>query len=221
MHGVYDGTTSCDALKEQGDFGIGTFQGLDGEMVVWKGEIYKIPVDGTAVTVSTETTPFAVVTFFQPDITQEISMPLSYDALQEKVDALLPTHNVLCAIAIEGTFSYIKTRSVPKQTKPYPALPDAVEHQVFFEFHNVKGTVLGFYTPEQMNGINVPGYHFHFLTHNKNAGGHIIDARLESGMISVSALYDIRIVMPHDNAFYAEKMTADVLNDIEKVEKGK
>lgn len=221
MQGVYDGSTSCDALKDQGDFGVGTFHGLDGELIAWQGTIYKIPADGNAVIVSTETSPFAVVTFFRPEIIEPITTPLPYTVLQEKVDALLPTHNVCCAIAIEGTFSYVKTRSIPRQKKPYPLLVDAVKQQVFFEFHNTTGTIIGFYTPDSMNGVNVPGYHFHFLTADKNAGGHVIDATVHTGTISVSALYDVQIIMPRDSEFYATHLRSDVMKDIDAVEKGK
>jgi acetolactate decarboxylase len=101
-----------------------------------------------------------------------------YGQLEQYLDKLLPTENIFYAIKIEGTFKYIKTRSVPKQNKPYPPLVEVVKNQPTFEFHNVKGTIVGFRCPSYVEGINVPGYHLHFITGDKKAGGHLLECHL-------------------------------------------
>ncbi len=72
--GKYDGETTFEELKKRGDFGIGTVNGLDGEVVALNGEFFQIKADGRVYSIADqEKTPFAVVTFFKPDKT--ISLP--------------------------------------------------------------------------------------------------------------------------------------------------
>ncbi len=88
---------------------------------------------------------------------------------------MLPSVENPCAIRIDGHFKSVKVRSVPRQEKPYQGLEDAVKHQTEFQLKNVSGTLVGFRFPHYMDGVNVPGYHFHFITADKKAGGHALD----------------------------------------------
>ena len=172
LEGIYDGETTYGELKQHGDFGLGTFNGLDGEMVGLDGKFYQVKADGIAYPVSDSAkTPFAVVTFFKTDKTVLLKKAEDYSQLKQYLDYSLPTKNIFYAIKIEGVFKYIKTRSVPGQTKPYPPLVEVTKNQPIFEFHNVKGTIVGFRCPVYVKGINVPGYHLHFITKNKKARG--------------------------------------------------
>ena len=172
LEGVYDGEVSFKELKSRGDFGIGTFNGLDGEMIGLGGRFYKVKADGAAYPVSdSEKAPFAAVTFFRPDKTVSVGKVTSYEQLEQKIDDIIPTKNIFYAIKIEGVFDYIKTRSVPKQEKPYLPLVEVVKNQPTFEFNDVEGALVGFYCPDYVKGVNVPGYHLHFITKDRKAGG--------------------------------------------------
>jgi acetolactate decarboxylase len=119
--GVYDGDVTFKDLKRHGDFGIGTFNGLDGEMVAVASEFYQIKADGKAYTVEDSMkSPFAVVTFFEPDKAVSLDKVLDYEQLKQYLDSMLPTRNLFYAIRVEGAFSYIKARSAPAQSTPYP-----------------------------------------------------------------------------------------------------
>src|SRR6476661_8800723 len=62
LAGGYDGDTTVGELIRHGDFGLGTFNGVDGEMIVLDGQTYRATTDGLAHPVApTELTPFAVV----------------------------------------------------------------------------------------------------------------------------------------------------------------
>jgi acetolactate decarboxylase len=186
INGIYDGVTTIGELKNYGDFGIGTFEALDGEMAVIDGEVYQIKADGVAYPVADSMeTPFAAVTFFDIDLEETVPSGINYQQLQVFLDGILPTGNIFYAIKIEGTFSYMKTRSVPAQVKPYPKLVEVTENQSIFEFYNIGGTIVGFYCPSYVNGINVSGYHLHFLTEDKNAGGHILDFTVKNASVQV------------------------------------
>ncbi|MBC8276076.1 MAG: acetolactate decarboxylase [Chloroflexi bacterium] len=184
--GVFDGDLTYKDLRQHGDFGLGTFDDLDGEMIALAGEFYQIKADGKAYLVEDSMeTPFAVVTLFEPDKAVSLDKVLDYEQLKQYLDSMLPTNDIFYAIKAEGAFKYIKARSVPTQSKPYPSLAEALEGQTIFEFHDVTGSLVGFWCPSYVEGINVPGYHFHFITSDRKAGGHLLDCRTESAKIEI------------------------------------
>jgi acetolactate decarboxylase len=192
--GVYDGETTFGELRKHGDFGLGTLNGLDGEMLALNGEFFQIKADGKVHLIpDSDRTPFAVVTFFQPDMKLSLSRVSDMKELQETLDRMLPAGDRPLAIRIDATFAYSKVRSVPRQEKPYPGLEDALKQQTEFELKNVRGTVLGFRFPTYMDGVNVAGYHFHFLTADKKAGGHLLDCSTESADVDVALISNLTL----------------------------
>jgi acetolactate decarboxylase len=144
LAGIYDGTLTCKELKGYGDFGVGTFEAVDGEMVVLDGKIYQVRADGVAYAASDDTiVPFAAVTYFENERQEKLGPGLDLAALQTDLDKVIPA-NIFCAVRISGKFSYMKTRSVPKQAKPYPPLAEVTKIQSVFEFKDVQGTIVGF-----------------------------------------------------------------------------
>ena len=220
LRGVYDGELTCGELKERGDFGIGTFNGLDGEMIMLEGKVYRVGADGVAVQVDDSTqTPFANVTFFDLDRILSLNEPLNFAQLEQRLDALLPTMNIFYAIRIEGMFKYLKTRSVPRQQKPYPDLLEVVKTQTTFKFQDVRGTIVGFRSPPYAGGIGVPGYHLHFLTEDRKAGGHVLELLLKGVTVEIDYTSELQIVLPSRPEFYGADLTAHEESELEKVER--
>jgi len=202
QQGVFDGNMTFGDLRAYGDFGLGTVQALDGEMVELDGLFYQIKSDGVAYRLNnTMKTPFAEVTFFKPNESIASSGTLNLTQLEGYLDSKLDTTNIFYAIKINDTFDYVKTRSVPIQNKPYPTLSEAVEGQKIFEFHNVTGTIVGFRCPTYINGVNVPGYHMHFLTSNRSAGGHLLDFKLKNTSVKIENLYKFELALPNNDEF--------------------
>jgi acetolactate decarboxylase len=220
MAGVYDGVITCGELKKHGDFGIGTFEGLDGEMVVLDRRIFQIRSDGQVYAVSDDTkTPFANVVFFQPDRTVTLAQPHGLKELKQYLDGLLPSKNLFYAVKIEGTFRRVKTRSVPRQTPPYPPLGEVVKQQAVFEFHQVTGTIVGFRYPGFMSGLNVPGYHLHFLTKDRDTGGHLLDCETEQVQIELGQAPRLSLVLPENQAFLQADLSRNRQREVQQVEK--
>jgi len=221
LAGVYDGNTTFATLSRHGDMGLGTVNHLNGEMIGLDGKFYQIKTDGKAYLIpDTMKTPFAEVTFFHPDTTLKLSDTIgNYDQLKDFLDRLMPAKNIFYAIKIEGTFSYVKTRSVPGQKKPYPPLVDVVKHQVMFEFHQAKGTMVGFWCPAYVKGINVPGYHFHFITADRKAGGHVLACRMQNVDVKIDPIPAFYLVLPQSKAFDSTDLTGGKQKELEKVEK--
>ncbi len=165
MNGVYDSDFTCAELSKHGDFGLGTFEALDGEMVAVDGKFYQVKTDGRAYPVNpAQKTPFGEVTFFKADKTLTLSEPLDLKQLESYLAKQMPSPSYPYAIKITGKFSYVKTRSVPRQVKPYPPLAEVAKHQKVFEFRDVDGVIVGFLHPQYLAGVNVGGLHCPFLT---------------------------------------------------------
>ncbi len=220
LQGVYDGVLPAGKLKTHGDFGIGTLDGLEGEMLALDGNYYQIKTDGIAYPVTEEmTTPFATVTYFEADNNFRLEKPMNLTELEEYLDQNLPAENLFYAVKVEGNFSYLKARSVPKQEKPYPKLADAVSNQTVFEFENVSGTLVGFRTPEYVKGVNVPGYHIHFITKDRRSGGHVLDFRLDGGNASLDTTNAFFMELPTSGDFNKVELGKDLQAELETVEK--
>jgi acetolactate decarboxylase len=219
-NGVYDGDFTFGDLRKHGDFGLGTFEALDGEMIALDGNFYQIQASGKVRLVSDgEKTPFAEVTFFRTQQTAPLPAVAGLRQLEKSVAALLPTPNLPCAVKIVGKFSYVKARSVPRQSRPYPPLAVATQKQAIFELHQVQGTIVGFIHPPYLAGINVAGAHFHFITSDRRAGGHLLDCRLESGKAMLDPLADLQLRLPNQSAFYRTDLTTNKQEELEKAEK--
>ncbi|KYC45543.1 MAG: Alpha-acetolactate decarboxylase [Candidatus Methanofastidiosum methylothiophilum] len=222
MEGIYDGNMTFQELSKYGNYGLGTVNALDGEMIQVNGKFYQIKSDGFAYPIeNNQKTPFAVVSFFETDKTIEINGPLDYKQYTEYIDESIHTKNIFYLIIIEGKFDYIKTRSVPIQKKPYIPLVKAIEDQSIFEFNNISGTLVGFRIPEYVGDMNVPGYHFHFLTEDNKAGGHVLDLRIQNQKVHIDYTYQFFMMPPDSEEFYKLNSNKVRGQDISIVEKGK
>jgi len=200
--GVYDGEMTYKELRRHGDFGIGTFNGIDGEMFALEGKFYQIRADGMVYpVVDSMKTPFAVVTFFEPDKSILLDKASDYNALQQYLDNLLPTKDIFYTIKIEGPFKYIKARSIPGQDKPYLPFDEVVKNQLVFEFYDVEGSIVGFRCPAYMEGINYPGYHLHFITKDRKAGGHLLECQMQNAKIEIDYTSEFHMALPVSSQF--------------------
>lgn len=221
LSGVYDGSTPIGTLNQYGDFGLGTFDKLEGEMIVYEGVIYQIKADGHVYTPNPETmtTPFAAVVSFDPDHHHAFNTTHRLKQVKTVLDKKLHNLNIFHAIRIEGTFPYMKTRSVPAQQKPYSPLKEVAEHQSVFEMHNIKGTVIGFRCPAYVKGIGVPGYHLHFLSADRTRGGHILDFTMQSGTADIDSCHNFYLMLPEtDDAFATADLNKDRSKELHAVE---
>lgn len=200
--GDYNGETSLKELRAHGDFGLGTFDALDGEMVLLNGTFYQIKSDGNVyVANDSMKSPFGDVTSFEVDrqlvFSEGSNGPLNYSELQHYLEQQLPAKNSFYAVKIMGECSYLEVRSPPKQVMPYPPLSDALKNQSVFELHNVTGTFVGFFSPQYLSGICVPGWHFHFLTSDNTHGGHVLEVALRRATIQIDDITTLSVELPH------------------------
>ncbi len=220
MAGCYDGTMSVRSLKEYGDFGLGTLDALNGEMVALNGVFYQIKPDGKAYVLGNKAkSPFAAVTFFDRD--REFSPPgeMSFEDLKRFLDGRLRSPNLLYAVKVEGNFKSLKVRSAAPQKEPYPVLTEAIKEQKVFELKDQQGTLVGFRFPSYMGGVNVPGYHFHFLSKDRAVGGHVLDLSMRNARIEVDETRKFSMKLPDNEAFLKFDFKENSETAIAKVEK--
>ncbi len=196
-NGQYEGYMSYAELAKHGDFGIGTFDGLDGEMIALDGVFYQIPVDGKPIQADPAMkAPYATVIFFEADHTFHVDGAMNYTKLKAYIDGLLPTQNAIYAIKVSGTYEYAQTRSVPKQTHPYPTITEALKSQSVFNLTNVSATAVGFWFPASMDGVDFAGYHLHMVTDDHSAGGHLLDFIIRNATIEIDQTNKYNLVLP-------------------------
>lgn len=219
VEGIYEEKIPFSEVKKHGDFGLGTFDDLDGEMVMLDGQVFQIRGDGRVARVPDHAlTPFACVTFYNPLSHDVTAKPLDYRAFLEWLTSLLPSPNLFYAIRIDGTFSHVRVRSVPKQEN-YRPLVEVTLDQPVFDFHQTEGTLAGFFTPAFMASVSVPGLHLHFLSSNLEHGGHLLECSTLAVRAGIQMLARMELDLPKSLDYLTWDFTRDIARDLDKAEK--
>jgi acetolactate decarboxylase len=219
LEGCFDGRVDFREIKKHGDFGIGALDGVDGELIGLDGRFLQIKGDGQVLPVAdTMTSPYAVVTFFNPARAADISDAESYARLEAFLDSQIETKNIFYAVKIEGEFAYVKARSIPRQTKPYRPLVEVIKDQSVFEFNNIKGTMVGFRCPPYQANLNFPGYHFHFINEARTGGGHVMELEIIKAKVEIAPCHSYSLALPDGGDFYGLDLSKDKEQELEKVQ---
>ncbi len=219
VEGVYEENIHFDEILNHGNFGIGTFDDLDGEMVLLDGAVYQITAEGHVNRINDPAmTPYAIVTFFHPVIHADLDGEAQYGHFLEWLNGLLPSPNIFYAIRIEGEFSRVRARSVPKHAN-YSPLAEVVKEQSSFHFENVRGALAGFYTPSFMSSLSVPGHHLHFLSEDCTSGGHLIACSPCKVRASIQPIHRLELNMPLTQDYLKLDFHRDMGQDIDRIEK--
>jgi acetolactate decarboxylase len=221
VEGIYQGAVRVGTLREHGDLGLGTFENLDGEMVVVDGHFYQVRSDGSVRECGDDVlSPFAVITRFAPEaeITLEQCPDLSH--LATAFDGLRHSDNYFFALRVDGHFDYVHTRAMCKTAEGVP-LAQAAAVQPEFEFRDVSGTLVGFWSPEYAKTLNVPGYHLHFVSADRQRGGHLLQCRGSNLRLQIQREGDYRIALPETEDFFKADLSRDPSADLARAEREK
>jgi acetolactate decarboxylase len=220
LEGSYDGRISVNDFLKHGDIGIGTFDVLDGEMIVLDGKCFKAQANGEVIQVqNNETVPFGVITNFELENQHHIEEAMNLVDLENYIDSIVVNKNVFYVMKIVADFQYVKYRSEPKQNKPYKKLKEVIEkEQVVFESKNISGTIIGFYCPAYTKGINVAGYHFHFLSDDKSKGGHVLDFKADNLLLIMDQKTELFLSLGDEKLMRGLDLTTHKKDDLAVVE---
>ena len=222
LDGAYEGDLTFAELAAHGDLGLGTLNRLDGEMIALDGEFLRADVEGRIHPVPPAAkTPFAVVTRFEPSVEAELRGPLEHEALLARLDELVPAGASSCALRIDGRFELVRARSVPAQQPPYRPLTEVVAAQNVFELPDVAGTMVGFRFPAYVEGIEVAGYHLHFVSADRRRGGHVLGSRAAGTLrVQLDPSDDLHIELPPTVDLADPDQAAKTHAAIDAVERG-
>lgn len=197
LEGAFEGDVSFAELAEHGDLGLGTLNHLDGEMIALDGSFYRADVDGAMSEIPPKgCTPFAVMVRFQPSIEFDVEGSADHTALLAEIDRRVPRSAASCAVRVDGRFELVRARSLPRQEPPYRPLTEVVADQHVFELAHVDGTMLGFRFPEYAEGIEVSGWHLHFITEDRRRGGHVLDSRAATAHVELDPSGELHVELP-------------------------
>jgi acetolactate decarboxylase len=221
VKGVYQGAVTIGELKQHGDFGLGTFDGLDGEMLAVDGQFYQMQSSGRVTEpANNATVPFAVVTAFHPTNRLAIRDVPEISELLTQLDTARQSDNLFYAVRIDGQFEAIRIRIACK-TAGGVSLVEAAAHQAEFELATISGTLVGFWSPTYARTFNVPGWHLHFIDETRTKGGHVLDCRAAELSAQLQPLDDVRIAIPETAEFLQADLSRDPSKDLDIAERGK
>jgi len=200
MAGVADGAVTVADLLRHGDFGLGTFAGWDGELVVVDGVAHRVTAGGASVAPAGDEVPFGLVTHFVPDHDVVLASVDDVAALHRQLDELRHTDNEIFAVRVDGRFDHLDTRAVCRSTDTTP-LDLAVQTQAEFALADVDATLVGYWTPDHLRSIGITGWHLHALTADRRQGGHVFDVVGRDVHVGIQHLGDFRLAIPDTAAF--------------------
>ena len=219
VEGVLDGVVSVETLREHGNFGLGTYADLDGEMIALDGVFYRVRSDGSVhVEEGSSLSPFALVTHFNPEITITLRPFATVGALCAQLDELRGSDNLFYAVRLCGTFSHLHNRAACKVGKD-GTLVQAASRQGEFHSNEITGTMVGFWTPQYVKAVGVTGWHLHFISDDRNLGGHVLGAAGNVIQAEVEHLDDFRIALPETPEFLMSDLNFDPAPTLDKVER--
>jgi acetolactate decarboxylase len=223
LSGAYDGELTVGQLVSKGDFGLGTYNRLDGEMLVLGGVPYHFKADGS-VTVAKpdDKIPLAYVLPFRP--THRFTLAgspaaMSLTDIETAIDARLPNKNLFYAVDVTGQFTGITTRAIAAQSRPYRPLAELVKTQVLFQRASATGTMVGIRSPAFSKGVSVPGWHWHFISTDRSYGGHVLAIGLVNAVANVTPSHKVDLDLPANEDFANSDQTKDRSAELHQVEK--
>lgn len=220
LDGRYDGDVSFGELAEHGDFGLGTLNALDGEMIAVDGRFYRADLDGVVAEVDPrKCTPFAVLVWFEPTLERRVRGPLDQTELLARLDRLAGGSELSFAIRVEGDFELVRARSVPRQRPPYRPLAEVVADQHTFELREPAGTLVGFRFPTYATALEIGGYHLHFISADRTRGGHVLDCRVKSAVVQLDLAAELHVELPPGVELDSTPLDQATARRIERVER--
>lgn len=201
LEGRFEGDLTIGELLAHGDLGVGTLNGLDGEMLVLDGVAWQGRVDGSLRRVAPdERTPFACVVPFAADRVVEVAAPagttLDLAALQAAIDARLPEPDRIWALRIEAEVAGWTVRSIAKQTPPYRSLAEVAEDERVTVLPGGPVTLVGFRAPDAFGAVGVAGYHLHGADAARARGGHVLALAVRAARVALDAVEEVHLELP-------------------------
>ena len=214
---------SAGELLQKGDTGLGTFENVDGEMIVMEGRCYRADQDGQVSVVDPKTgVPFAAVARLYGEHRFELNAMPNIDSVRAELTERIEGRfglNSMHVVRIDGEFEKVDARSESPYRSHHVTLKEILgKTQKAFVFENIRGSLVGVYFPDFMDGINMPGWHLHFLSEDRTKGGHVFDVSVREGTAMVDKICSMELDLPKEAAFDTYTLKQDLQDEIKSVE---
>ncbi len=213
MLGNFDKTVSVKDFLHHADTGIGTYTGLDGEAIFEDGVAYKATADGKVSVMQPEDgVAFGTVAKFDESVPEvELKNISDIETLKQALEPYVKDdQNIFYMIKAKGVFKTMHVRSCFASEKPYPTLSEVAQDQREFHFENTRGDVIAVWCPKYVNGINLPGWHFHYLSGDKTQGGHILGLSADSLRVKIDKIERFDLTLPQNPEFAQRDLCEDL-----------
>ena len=219
--GRWDGDLTVGELLEHGTFGIGTFNALDGELIVLDGKAWRAGADGTVVAAApTMRTPYATVITFASDLALAVPGPMSGAQFNDVLATTAQEMGAPFAVRFDGRLDDIEARSVPHQSPPYGTLSEIAEReQRAVHIDRTLGSLVGFSFPPTAASLQTPGAHLHVITADRARGGHLFEASVGPGVLRICTLRGLRLDLPDDVAPPSVVLPAPLATAVQRLER--
>ena len=218
VEGVFGGVLQVKDLIDHGDFGLGTFEQLDGEGILLDGVCWQVRADGSVIKApQEEAIPFWVATHFEAERHLTVSAIQSLQELGEQIDPVRPGANFFVAIRVKGVFEQVEMRTVSRVPEGMGLL-EASNNQTTFKAQKVRGSLVGFWSPTHTTSLNIPGYHFHFLADDHSSGGHVLDVKADALEVELDFQSNLRLALPETKQFLEADLSRDISEDLHQAE---
>tara|TARA_R110002126_G_scaffold291802_1_gene459146 strand:+ start:47585 stop:48307 length:723 start_codon:yes stop_codon:yes gene_type:complete len=220
VQGVYQGCAKLSDVKACGNFGLGTYEGLNGEGLMLDGQVYQALSDGSVVEPDDACrVPFWLSTQFVADRKAQLDGITSWDDLCSQVSHHRHSENLFYAIRMDGIFEHVDYR-VASQASPGTDLVSATRKQAEFRLNHIKGTLLGFWSPGYAASFNIPGYHLHFLSLDHKHAGHVLDISGKNLKLQIMDINKMMLTLPESDMFLKADLSGDPTMALSKAEGG-
>ncbi len=212
-------------LLQNGDTGLGTFEDVNGEMIIMDGHCYQARSDGSVMEADPNAgVPFSAVARLLGTRQFEMTDKQDIESIRTELTQRIEEHfglNSMHVVRIDGEYEKVDARSEEPYKSHHITLKEVLDqNQTSFVFENIRGSLVGVYFPDHMDGINMPGWHLHFLSEDKTKGGHVFNVILKKGTVRLDKITRIEIDLPKAAAFDTYSLKQASEEEIKKVEKG-
>jgi acetolactate decarboxylase len=207
LNGIYEGDITPQQMIQQGNIGLGTVNQLAGELIAVDGVVYTIDAEGGIRKAPNNLkSPNMTMINFQPKQTIELKNVSSLADLNTALNKYRTSKNSFYAYKIKGEFAYLKMASAHKVENEDVSLFEYLDTRVMYTRENIKGTLVGLFTPSYLANIVIPGMHLHFLSDDIKLGGHLEDVRFDNLSVEVQEVNQVNLQLPKVEKFRTREL---------------
>lgn len=214
---------TVEEFLKHGDTGLGTFEDVNGEMILLDGICYRATEDGTVLPAEPKMgVPFASACRLQG--TGSFDVPAQPDIsslkafLNLKIEEVFGLNSMHIA-RLDGSFKKISARSESAYESQHITLKEVLKTtQKDFIFEDIDGTLICVYYPDYMDGINAPGWHLHFISADRRSGGHVFEIDMKGAKAIIDKIDTIELRLPGVPAFDTYSLKDASQEEIKEVE---